>query len=71
MLKAVTKNVCEKYVALPGLKPQTLRILREEGSGNNTAANGGSRKKKSGMELLEHSAQRGFRPQHVEGKCPC
>lgn len=31
---------------------------------------GGGRRKQGGIELLEHSAPRSFRPQYVEIKCP-
>lgn len=44
---------------------------KEEGTPkDNVVTDGGGRKKQDGMELLEHSAQRGFKSQYVESKCP-
>lgn len=46
--------------------------LKEEGTyKDNVASDDGGKKKQGRMELLIHSAPRGFRPQHVRGKLPC
>lgn len=78
-----TSNISGEMMDRPHCKKRSSRRLccgsrvgawgkKEKGTPkDNMATDGGGRKKRGRMELVEHSTPRGFRPRHVEGKCSC